>query len=121
MTPQVDSTATPNPQAAASASSLKPSPIPAPSVQYKAANGKMVTVAMAEQDDGNMSLFREALAMVTMGMIMSWYYLVVILSLLCLVGLCFPAWRTVAATVFVLMWSAALLPLDYQVSLSCLC
>lgn len=119
MTLQADSTtaaATPNPQAAASASSPKPSSLAAPSVQYMAANGKLITVAMAKQDDGNMGFFRELFAMLTMGMIMSWYYLVVILSLLCLVGLCFPAWRAVAATVFVLMWSTALLPLDYQVS-----
>ena len=45
---------------------------------------------------------------------------VVILSLLYSVGLCFfPAWRAVVATVFVLMWSAALLPLDYQVGILC--
>lgn len=111
MTPQATSTTA----AASSSPSPKPSS-PHPSVQYKGANGKMLTVAMAEQDDGNMGVFREILAMVTMGIIMSWYYLVVILSLLCLVGICFfPAWRAVAATVFVLMWSAALLPLDYQV------
>ncbi len=71
---------------------------------------------MAEKDDGNMGIFRECFAMLTMGIIMSWYYIVVIVSLLCLVGISFfPAWRAVAATVFVLMWSAALLPLDYQV------
>ncbi|KAM3571740.1 hypothetical protein VYU27_006219 [Nannochloropsis oceanica] len=114
MTPQADITSktTPNLKTAASSPSKTS---PAPSVQYKAANGKVITVAMAEQDDGNMGIFRECFAMVTMGIIMSWYYIVVILSLLCLVGICiFPAWRAVAATVFVLMWSAALLPLDYQ-------
>jgi len=115
MTPQADITSktTPNLKTAASSPSKTS---PAPSVQYKAANGKVITVAMAEQDNGNMGIFRECFAMVTMGIIMSWYYIVVILSLLCLVGICiFPAWRAVAATVFVLMWSAALLPLDYQV------
>lgn len=78
----------------------------------------MIRVALAARDNGDMSLFREALAMLTMGVMMSWYYLVVILSLLCVAGLFFPTWRVVAGTVFVLMWSAAFLPLDYQVRLS---
>lgn len=45
---------------------------------------------------------------------MSWYYLVVIISLLCLAGLCFPTTRIYAATAFVLLWGTNLLPLDYQ-------
>lgn len=52
--------------------------------------------------------------MFTMGVIMAWYYLVVIVSVLCLCGLFFAAWRTTAVTVFVLVWSSAALPLDYQ-------
>lgn len=46
---------------------------------------------------------------------MSWYYLVVIISLLCLAGLFFPGTtRVVSATAFVLLWGTNLLPLDYQ-------
>uniref|UniRef100_I2CR10 Acyltransferase n=1 Tax=Nannochloropsis gaditana (strain CCMP526) TaxID=1093141 RepID=I2CR10_NANGC len=111
MTPQAETNVSTNGVANSQTASSPPS---SPGVQYKAAGGKMIRVALAARDNGDMSLFREALAMLTMGVMMSWYYLVVILSLLCVAGLFFPTWRVVAGTAFVLMWSAAFLPLDYQ-------
>lgn len=120
---------------------------------------------MSGRDDGEMGVFKEALAMLTMGLIMAWcvarvglcmpvvcvracvrfnllvtyiyihirsappfllvstppktktntrYYLVVIISLLCLAGLCFPSTRIAGATAFVLLWGTNLFKLDYQ-------
>jgi hypothetical protein len=76
--------------------------------------GQARAVAMAGKDDGDIGLFKEALAMFTLGLIMAWYYLVGIISLACIVGACFPETRVTAATAFVLLWSTNLLKLDYQ-------
>ncbi len=132
-----------NPQAASASSkaaaSSKSGVPPHPTVPYKTTK-ETVQVAMTHRDDGNMGIFRyvrcllpsshppthppthappppknsEALAMLTLGLIMAWYYIVVIVTLLCFIGLFFAAYRTAAVTVLVLMYTAAKLPLDYK-------
>ncbi len=79
-----------------------------------AKQGETLQVAMAGKDSGDIGLLKELLAMLTLGLIMSWYYLVVIISVACLVGAWFPNTRAYAITAFVLLWSTNFLPLDYQ-------